>query len=120
MLALQERANASDVALERAGRIAEFEAEMITKARQSAFAGVRRRAHAYLRDPLQLEAIAHGLAYASPECLMATGRTILDHERRFPSRHFGVGGEVKAMNAKAIMVLGRYQRRMWCAIKRGA
>lgn len=115
MLKLEERQNAADVALS----VAAMEADLITRARQSAFAAIRRRAHAYLRDALKLEAIAHGLAFASPECLIATGATILDHERRFPSRHFGTGGEVRAINARAIMVLGRYQRRVWSAIRRG-
>jgi hypothetical protein len=120
MIILDERPNAADAALAKAAQHAEREAELVLRARQSAFAAIRRRAHVYSRDALKLEAIAHGLSYASPECMIATGATILDHERRFPSRHFGFGDEVKAINAKAIMILGRYQRRMWSAIKRGA
>lgn len=116
MLALQERLNLADVALDRAGINAELEAELIAKARRSAIVAIKRRARVYLVHPERLDALVPGLWCASPECLIKTGRTMLENELRFPRRHFGFGGEVQAINAKALILYGRYGRRWWARL----
>jgi hypothetical protein len=124
MLELQEYPNAADVALDRAARhaalMAKIEAEMVAKARHAAFAMIKRRARLFLDQPLRREAVAAGLWCASPECLIETGRTMLDNERKYPRRNYGFGGEVTSINASALIVLGRYNRMLWRAIQRGA
>lgn len=106
MLRLDERPNAADLALSMAG----MEAEMALRARRSAFAAVKRRARAYMAEPMLLESLARDLAYASPECLIATGLSALANERNMRSRYFGFGGETRAVNARAAILLGRWQR----------
>lgn len=113
MLDLQEAPNAADTALQIADEQIKSAARRVT-----AFT-VKHRARQFLKDSLRLEAIHHGLCCASPECLIRTGKTMLENERQFPTRNFGLGGYVPAMNAKALVVLGRYQRRMWAAIRKG-
>jgi hypothetical protein len=119
MLDLHENPNAADVALSTSVWNGDFSAELVTRAKQAASAAVRRRAKTYLSDPIKLESISHGLAFADPKSLIETGRTILANELRFPRRHFGFGSEQVAINAKALIVLGRYQRRVWRSLARG-
>jgi hypothetical protein len=123
MPSLQEHHIAFDVEMDRSARHAalmvEIEAEMEARAAYVANVIVKRRARYYRDDPLRLEAVAAGLWCASPETLIATGKTKLNNERRFPSRNFGFGGEVSCINARALIVLGRYQRRVWHEIKKG-
>lgn len=113
MLDLQDLHDAADAAMPSALRALE------AAARHTVHAIVKRRTRYFRDDPLRLETIAHGLWCADPASLIATGRTMLENERRFPRPHFGFGGEVPAINAKALIVLGRYQRRMWAAIRSG-
>jgi len=123
LLDLDEKPNAADVALDQAGRhaalMAEIEAEMKARAAHTVHRIVKRRARIFLDQPLRREAVAPGLWCASPEALIATGRTMLANERDFPRRHYGFGGETPSINARALIVLGRYQRLVWREIQRG-
>lgn len=112
MLDLRERPNVADAALDRAAaRVAEFEAEMITRARQAVSSAVKTRARVYLDNPERRDTVAIGLWFAAPECLIATGRTVLNNAARFPRHLYGFGAEVEAINGKALIVVGRYERR---------
>lgn len=51
------------------------------------------------------------LAVAKPATLVAVAEHLLDIERKNARRWFGFGGEVKALNAKAALLLGRTLRR---------
>jgi len=121
---IQERPDAAEAALDQAARhealMAEIEAEMRAKAARTAHWMVKRRARLFLDQPLRREAVAGGLWCASPECLISTGTRMLENERDFPRRNYGFGGEVTSINAKALVVLGRFERRVWRAIKVGA
>ena len=61
--------------------------------------------------PMALETLYPGLAVARPETLIAVAEHLLEIERKNPRRWFGFGGEVKALNAKAALLLGRTLRR---------
>ncbi len=80
-------------------------------ARSAVAALVKRRARALARDPASLDHVLPGLSCALPETLIAVARQSLDAERRNPQRWFGFGGEVRALNAKALLLLGRARRR---------
>jgi hypothetical protein len=72
---------------------------------------VKQRARALAKDSAALEAVMPGLAGASAEVMIASARQILDKERQNPRRWFGFGGEIRALNAKAVLLLGRTRRR---------
>ena len=84
--------------------------EMEAKARRAVASIIKARARQFMRQPMQLEAIEPELATAAPNKLIETGFKILSHEMRSPRRLFGFGGEIPALNAKAVILLGRYQR----------
>jgi hypothetical protein len=48
---------------------------------------------------------------AAPDALIAAGANLLRHEADAPRRWFGFGAEVGALNARALMLLGRTLRR---------
>jgi hypothetical protein len=81
------------------------------QARRTAAYMVKCRARDYARRPMQLEVLHPGLAAAKPETLIAVAEYLLETERENPRRWFGFGGEVKALNAKAALLLGRTLRR---------
>lgn len=81
-------------------------------ARSAVAALVKRRARALAQDPATLDAIVPGLSGALPETMIAVARQALDLERQRPRRWFGFGGEVRALNAKAVLLLGRARRRV--------
>lgn len=72
---------------------------------------VKDRARAFARRPWTLDMVRQGLADASPEAMIVMARQLLDRERRNPSRWFGFGGEIPALNARAVLVLARARRR---------
>jgi hypothetical protein len=86
--------------------------EMQAKARCSVASIIKARARQLMRQPMQLDVIAPKLATASPVELIAIGLKILSGEMQNPRRFFGFGGEIPALNAKAVILLGRYQRRL--------
>ncbi len=81
------------------------------QARRTAARMVKCRARDYARRPMALETLYPGLAAAKPEALIAVAEHLLEIERQNPRRWFGFGGEVKALNAKAALLLGRALRR---------
>ncbi len=81
------------------------------QARRTAAYMVKCRARDYARRPIRLETLYPGLAAAKPEALIAIAEHLLEIERQNPRRWFGFGGEVKALNAKAALLLGRAMRR---------
>ncbi|ACK51949.1 hypothetical protein Msil_3039 [Methylocella silvestris BL2] len=72
---------------------------------------VKWRARAYADRRADLDVIAPGLSEAAPQTLIAVGKDLLALERLLPRRWFGFGGETPAINAKALIVLGRALRR---------
>jgi hypothetical protein len=80
------------------------------QARRIAAHLVKCRARDYARRPMRLETLYPGLAAARPEALIAVAEHLLEIERLNPRRWFGFGGEVKALNAKAALLLGRALR----------
>jgi hypothetical protein len=72
---------------------------------------IKRRARTISERPLDLDAIATGLSGAGPETLIAVGADLLRQETYAARRWFGFGGEVAALNARALMLLGRTRRR---------
>lgn len=94
-------------------QLAEFDAAaaIAAQARRTAAHMLKCRARDYARRPMALEALYPGLAAAKPEALIAVAEHLLESERQNPRRWFGFGGEVKALNAKAALLLGRAMRR---------
>lgn len=90
-----------------AGLAAAFRAE----ARRTALLMIKRRARTYARRPSDLDVLAPGLSAAAPDALIAFGADLLRREAAAPARWFGFGGEVPALNARALMLLGRTLRR---------
>ena len=84
---------------------------LAAQARRTAVHMVKCRARDYARRPMALETIYPGLAAARPATLIAVAEHLLEIERKNPRRWFGFGGEVKALNAKAALLLGRALRR---------
>jgi hypothetical protein len=91
----------------------EFNADeaIAARARRAAAYMVKCRARDYARRPMALESLYPGLAAARPEALIAVAEHLLEIERKNPRRWFGFGGEVKALNAKAALLLGRTMRK---------
>ncbi len=81
------------------------------QARRSAVHMVKCRARDFARRPFDLENLYPGLAVARPNSLIAIAEHLLATAARDPQRWFGFGGEVKALNAKAALLLGRFLRR---------
>lgn len=73
---------------------------------------VKDRARRFARNPLTLDAVFPGLANADPGTMIDVGLYLLEGERRNPRRWFGFGGEVPAVNARAVILLGRVRRRL--------
>jgi hypothetical protein len=73
---------------------------------------VKDRARRFAVNPLTLEAIFPGLANADPDTMIDVGLYLLAGEKKNPRRWFGFGGEVPALNAKAVVLLGRARRRL--------
>ncbi len=90
---------------------AELAAALAAQAQRTACQMIKRRARAYAHRPGELDAIAPDLSTAAPEALIAVGANLLDGEAGAPRRWFGFGGEVPALNARALVLLGRTLRR---------
>jgi hypothetical protein len=81
------------------------------QARRSAAHMLKRRARDFAKRPFDLENLYPGLAAASPNLMIAIAEHLLTMEAHAPQRWFGFGGEVKMLNAKAVLLLGRCLRR---------
>lgn len=90
---------------------ARIDAAFATQAERAAIFLLKRRARAFADRPATLDVVSRGLSLASPEALVAKGREILAIERRQPRRWFGFGAEAPAVNARALILLGRLLRR---------
>jgi hypothetical protein len=82
-----------------------------SKANLTTLHAIKRRARRFTERPLDLDAIAPGLSGAGPETLIAVGADLLRLETYAARRWFGFGSEVAALNARALMLLGRTHRR---------
>jgi hypothetical protein len=94
----------------------EFQDFAATQALQSAAARtvvrlVKRRARVYADGREQLDHLSPGLSEASPSALIKIAEDLLAKERSAPRRWFGFGSEVAALNARALILLGRTRRR---------
>lgn len=76
------------------------------RARQTAFALVKRVARDYGQRPATLSAIAGGLQFLSPMGMIA----VLRQNPPPKHRHFGFGGEVPTINYRAAMLCARLLR----------
>lgn len=90
---------------------AEIDEALKIQARRTARAIIKHRARAYALRPCDLDAITPGLSEAAPGTLIAVGADLLRLEASAPRRWFGLGGDVPALNARALMLLGRLLRR---------
>jgi hypothetical protein len=72
---------------------------------------IKCRARAYAKRPIDLEALCVGLSSAASETLMSIGAHLLQNERKGLRRWFGFGAEAPAINARALILLGRTLRR---------
>lgn len=79
------------------------------RARQSAFWLVKRRARDYRARPAQLEILYPGLSCVGVHKMIAVGEVLLNAERSPRAKVELV--PVKAANAKAVIILGRFYRR---------
>ncbi|SFK67141.1 hypothetical protein [Methylocapsa palsarum] len=69
------------------------------------------RARAYARRPESLDSVCMDLSRASPDDMIAVATRLLARERDGSRRWFGFGGEIQALNARAIILLGRVRRK---------
>lgn len=88
-----------------------LEAALHAQARRLAAYLVKHRARAYSRRPMTLETLCPGLSCAAPDSMIAIAKDLLARERQTPRRWFGFGGETPALNAHAVLLLGRTLRR---------
>lgn len=91
-------------------RAASSEPDLDAITRAAVAALVKRRARALARNPATLDTILPGLSGTGPDTMIEIARRLLDRERQKPQRWFGFGGEVRALNAKAMLLLGRARR----------
>jgi hypothetical protein len=84
----------------------------MAQARRTTLQMIKYRARTYARRPRDLDAIAPGLSGAAPETLIAASADLLRLEAGAPRRWFGFGAETPALNARALMLLGRTLRRL--------
>lgn len=87
----------------------EAEAAIIARARASAFRTLKCRARDYRDRPARLEILYPGLSIADPRKMIAIGEALLHSEAaiRRPAQIV----PTILINAKAVILLGRYQRR---------
>lgn len=77
-------------------------------ARRCAYRTLKACAALFVRTPIAMESVFPGLAISSPERIIKTGEHLLEQARLHPTRDFG---SVKATNAKAVILAGRFLRR---------
>ncbi|HXW70100.1 MAG TPA: hypothetical protein VEK34_01405 [Methylocella sp.] len=87
------------------------EAAIEAQARRAVISFIKRRARAYAAQPSALEAFSPDLASASPEMMMLRAGQLIDAGSRGRPRWIGFGGEVRLINAKALLLLARTRRR---------
>jgi len=92
-------------------RETELETAFRSQARRTAIFLIKCRARAYARAPLSLENLFPGLSCAPPDVMIAIAEHLLQVERQTMRRWFGFGGETPALNAQAVLLLGRSLRR---------
>ncbi|MEJ0093779.1 MAG: hypothetical protein WDN46_10145 [Methylocella sp.] len=75
---------------------------------------IKARAYRLLAKPAELENIWPSLWQAfedyNNQKVIAVGKMLLDEERDNARRHFGFGGEIHAVNARAVILIGRARR----------
>lgn len=88
---------------------------MEAQARRTVAGMVKRQARYYARHPESLRLVHPSLAKPADSldarAVTAAGWEALEAEINKPRRHFGFGGEVPSINAKAVILLGRAMRR---------
>lgn len=82
-----------------------------SQANRAVAALTKQRARAYARSPEHLDMIRPALSRASPDDMITVAIHLLRREKDTPRRWFGFGAEVPALNARAIILLGRVRRR---------
>jgi hypothetical protein len=92
--------------------MADFAARCRSQAATTAAWMLKRRARDYTTRPAQLEILYPGLACVEPDRMIAIGEALRRNEAQI-QRHSGQIDlyQVKAINAKAVVLLGRYRRR---------
>lgn len=107
-------------------------ADPLCKALSHAYASIQRQAkrtvgffikcrvREYRRRPMMLEVLSPHLSCANGVRLIAWGEHLLERERLMPQRWFGFGGEVRSINARAVILLGRFYRRFEDRLRRVA
>jgi hypothetical protein len=90
---------------------ANVEAALRAKATRAAVDLIKERARAYLMRPMTLENVFQGLSAEAPETIIAVAKHLIAAEKNAPRRWFGLGGEVKILNAKAVLLSARALRR---------
>ena len=91
--------------------MAHIEAHMDIAARRSVRAVVGRRFRAFVRDPIQIDAIEPGLSRLEGAAMLARIEELLTAEREAQRRWRGFGGEIPLLNLMAARAAGRYFRR---------
>lgn len=71
---------------------------------------IKNRARRYSEKPALLEILWSSLSWAEPEKMIWIGTELLAQERDNARRHAGFGGDTAAINARAIILLGRARR----------
>jgi hypothetical protein len=71
---------------------------------------VKARARDFAGRPILLETLVPGLATAKPETMIEVGDHLLENVATDRNRWFGFGGEISALNARALRLLGRVLR----------
>lgn len=97
--------------IEPASPEADLQTTLQSQARRTAALVTKSRARSFAGQPTALEHICRGLSTASPGEMIDIAKGLLRAERVNPRRWFGFGGEVGALNAQAILLLGRARRR---------
>jgi hypothetical protein len=90
--------------------VADFLGRVQLQARKSGREAIKRRLHYYLAWPEGLEAIWPSLSWADSTKMLGIVDMLIEDERRTPRRFSGVGGDIKAINLRAVMMLGRLKR----------
>lgn len=82
------------------------------QARRTVARTIKRRARDYRDRATMLEILYPGLSCTTPQRMIAVGQSLLETSIRSHGSRIGFGGEVLPLNAKAVILLGRYLRRL--------
>jgi len=104
------KTNSAVVIPSSAKTIEQREAELKAAAVRGARTAIKVRVRRFILDPDSLEFLKLGLSFATPRGQIAYGKRMLEADILNPRPMCGFGGEVPALNAKALIWLGRYRR----------